>query len=182
MSKLTRKTNEAGFNLVELMVVVTIIGILTAVAVPKFGQYQARAQQTEAKSVLNGLFLSMQTFYTSEAQFPNATNAEIITENGQFDDAAGNGVADKIGFKISGISRYRLFVSSDQAESRWAAIAMSKNKLSNGHHDKWRINANKALCAAFDSVREQAAANCQQTLTGDATATIVFDPNGSDSL
>lgn len=51
-----------GFTLVELMVVVAIIGLLSAVAIPNFQKYQARSKTSEAK-------LQLSAIYTAEASF-----------------------------------------------------------------------------------------------------------------
>lgn len=49
-------TNPKGFTLVELMVVVAIIGILSAIAVPNFKKYQAKSKQSEAKIQLAAVY------------------------------------------------------------------------------------------------------------------------------
>jgi len=49
---------QKGFTLIELMIVVAIIGILAAIAIPNFLAYQARAKQSEAKTNLGGIYTS----------------------------------------------------------------------------------------------------------------------------
>ena len=54
MKKLLK--SNSGFTLVELMVVVAIIGILSAIAVPNFKKYQAKSKQSEAKIQLAAVY------------------------------------------------------------------------------------------------------------------------------
>lgn len=49
-------TRDEGFTLIELMVVVAIIGILSAIAVPNFKKYQAKSKQSEAKIQLAAVY------------------------------------------------------------------------------------------------------------------------------
>lgn len=65
------RLNEGGFTLVELMIVVAIIGILAAVAVPNFQKYQAKAKQSEVKIQLASAFTGMTSFI---AEYQSATS------------------------------------------------------------------------------------------------------------
>ena len=56
--------NKKGFSLVELMIVVAIIGVLTAIAIPNFQAFQARSRQSAAKSALTGIYTAAQTFHS----------------------------------------------------------------------------------------------------------------------
>src|SRR3989475_10596863 len=62
---LTSWRDQKGFTLIELMIVVAIIGILAAIAIPNFLQYQARARQSEGRTNLGGIFVS-ETAYLGE--------------------------------------------------------------------------------------------------------------------
>ncbi len=55
--------NKSGFTLVELMVVVSIVGVLSAVAIPNFRKYQAKSRSSEAKILLAASFKAESIFF-----------------------------------------------------------------------------------------------------------------------
>lgn len=61
LSKMRR--GEKGFTLIELMIVVAIIGILAAIAIPQFASYRRRAQDSAAKSALKNLSTAQENYY-----------------------------------------------------------------------------------------------------------------------
>lgn len=60
----TSLKRQDGFTLVELMVVVAIIGLLSAVAIPNFKKYQAKAKVSEAKLQLAAAYTAEQAFFS----------------------------------------------------------------------------------------------------------------------
>ena len=64
-------TRQTGFTLIELMIVVAIIGILAAIAVPAYQNYTIRAQVTEGLSLADGWKTAVSEYYQSNGSFPS---------------------------------------------------------------------------------------------------------------
>src|SRR5450432_1536608 len=71
-----------GFTLIELMIVVAIIGILAAIAIPNFLKFQARAKQSEAKTNLKGIFTAEKSWYGEHDTYDNFSTAGFKPERG----------------------------------------------------------------------------------------------------
>lgn len=111
-----------GFTLIELMIVVAIIGVLAAIAIPNYMNYQCKAKQSEAKSNL-GSIRTMQEAYRAEH------------------DTYANNTAD-IGFDTQGDARYDYSIDEAGAD---AFTAYARTDSINGHTDRWEINENASL-------------------------------------
>jgi len=67
---------KGGFTLIELMIVVAIIGILAAIAIPNFIRFQARAKQSEAKGNLKSVFTAQRSYYQEYDKY--ADNFSVV--------------------------------------------------------------------------------------------------------
>jgi type IV pilus assembly protein PilA len=76
-AKLNAHKNQKGFTLIELLIVIAIIGILAAVAIPQFSQYRGRANAAQVESELHNIYLSCKAFWGDNTPTTDCTQAGI---------------------------------------------------------------------------------------------------------
>ncbi|WP_305882426.1 type IV pilin protein [Desulfuromonas sp. KJ2020] len=69
MLKKFRK-NQKGFTLIELLIVVAIIGILAAIAIPQFASYRQKAYNSAAQSDLKNMKTGMEAYNADNQEYP----------------------------------------------------------------------------------------------------------------
>jgi len=111
-----------GFTLIELMIVVAIIGILAAIAIPNFLNYQCKAKQSEAKSNLGNIRTAQEAYFAEYDHYSSSI--------------AG------VGFVAKGDARYT-YSAVNSTSNHFTAWAETSDL--NGAADSWSITSNGTL-------------------------------------
>ena len=69
-----RQRLQRGFTLIELMIVVAIIGILAAIAIPNFTRFQAKSKQSEVKTNLKAIFTAAKSYFAERDNYGSTFN------------------------------------------------------------------------------------------------------------
>lgn len=113
--------NKKGFTLIELMIVVAIIGILAAIAIPNFMNYQCKAKQSEAKSNLGTIRTNLEAYRAEFDSYSTSLGA--------------------IGFSTTGSPRYTYSVTNPTTTTFLATATATLNN----NPDTWTMTNGATL-------------------------------------
>jgi type IV pilus assembly protein PilA len=166
---LSRLRSKKGFTLIELMIVVAIIGILAAIAIPNFLRFQAKSRQSEAKTNLGGIFTAQTAYFSEHGMYGNfvqiawspvgATRYTYVSGDytgNMLDVPAGShpgnptaSLTDNAGFSPPwGI----VSQTPTRNDNAFLAVAVGNIDNDNPPLDEWTINETRTLLNTNDDV------------------------------
>jgi type IV pilus assembly protein PilA len=144
---LKSRNNQQGFSLVELMIVVAIIGVLSALAIPKFQTFQAKARMAESKSNLNTLYTLEESYFAD-----NDTYVALAATGTNLTAAGGTCPQNTLGFVPAPCNKSRYqYTTTAATTAAFTAQAITgtaaNNKVFPGcaTADTWTITNQKVL-------------------------------------
>jgi type IV pilus assembly protein PilA len=147
-----------GFTLIELMIVVAIIGILAAIAIPNFLRFQLKAKSSEGKTNLAAIRTAEESYFAEYGVYVSAEPSPVDIGNNQkvdYNPAALLAGFDVVGWEPEGMVYFNYSVAMSGNNFTAAAVANIDNE---GESQKWGYTTNTALTAVTHN-----AGTCDQT-------------------
>jgi type IV pilus assembly protein PilA len=131
-----RSASESGFTLVELLVVMLILGLLAAIAVPSFLTQRDKAKDADAKALVRTAQTAMETYATDRGgSFTGATRAALIGIEPTLREADLSGAEDGDALTVTpndGGDGYTVTVASKNTPNTFSIVRASNGTVSYG--------------------------------------------------
>jgi type IV pilus assembly protein PilA len=180
-----RKKAQEGFTLIELMIVVAIIGILAAVAIPAFMKYIKKSKTTEASTHVQKIYLGARTYWMDR----NTQEGAIVADSPQFPDPDEAFQADNNCCAFGGTVEKCLPQSSLWESATWKALKFS---MDDPHYYAYAYDVNVGAAGAVDgshnfTARARGDLDCDTAFSGfsmygEVNSTFADGPAGSAAV
>jgi prepilin-type N-terminal cleavage/methylation domain-containing protein len=138
--------NQKGFTLIELMIVVVIIGILAAMAIPRFMRATTKSKQSEAKTILKQIYVMEHTYRQEKDIYWITANAA---------SAASQNAFAQLGVQVMATARYTYtLASTDAGATNFTATGTSGILDDDATVDTWTINEAGVLSCSSDDAAD----------------------------
>ena len=128
------KKTQQGFTLIELMIVIAIIGILAAIAIPAYQDYVIRSQVSESLSLADGSKTAIAEFYSNTGRLPAGNSSAGLATNTSI---TGNYVND---VAVSG-GVVAVTFNSTKANKNIQTKVLNLSPITSGGSTKWTCKA-----------------------------------------
>lgn len=150
--------NAIGFTLIELMAAVVIVGVLVALAIPRYRVFVARSRQSEAAINLGLIAKLQQSYYL---RYSNYNSGLSIGKGGGGSCPAAADPANELGFRTAKCDKLRYTYTSDSAGGGKAVNNGGDTSLliypgcsGAGKEDEWAINDEHDLTNPKDIIKK----------------------------
>ncbi len=120
--------NNAGLSLIEVMIVVAIVGILSALAIPRFRAFKSRAYRAEAYTSLYKIHTLQGTYHGDNDTYTALPDVGYTVKNGSNNPITECNVGNVLGFNLTDCTKakYRYNTSGTHSEFAFLAFAVAK--------------------------------------------------------
>ena len=136
MHRRSTVSDSAGFTLIELMIVVAIIAILAAIAIPAYQDYLVRAQVAEGLALADGSKTALMEYYANHGEFPSSQASAGLPE--EVHDISGK----YVGYVNATLHPGQILVHFDdtdgqQASKKIAGLQLGLSAVTHGGSISW---------------------------------------------
>ncbi len=125
-----RTTANHGFSLIELLVVLTLIGIIVSAAVPSYSAYAVSGRQASAMAQLNKISIALEQYYTRHHSYEATLEQINIPDSDSWFD-----------YSINNHDRYSYHIQANPRQPNRLPLAFSLDHLGRQHHRKVQSSA-----------------------------------------